>query len=521
MTGRRQLLSIGALAAAVLVAMALLSPSRPEPTLTPGPTQAALSPAEQYARTALKIMEEHAFHLDEVDWPTVVSGTMAQVRDARSPAETYPAITAAITAAGLQGSLLRPGELLPPEVADLPAVSIADGIGRVVPGNGPVSAKDASVWATAVADLLDVTRPTCGWIIDVRETQSSEDWGLLAGLHAFIPEGELFQLRDRNDKSRRVSMAMGSLFVDGPPMATVSHMGERITKPVAVLQSGDTSGMGEALVLALTWNDRVRTFGTTTGGALFAERFTLPDRAELVLPTARLTDLAGHDLTQGIPAGVGTDDAEGMAVQWLRTQCRHAVSPSQTPEILAVACSPDGLTLSGHEVAATAAGVRVRVSSTAPAGTYANFGWDNGAEGNPAPRRAEVWTLPTPPGNLRISCSPPTKQSPAQTVRVTDPEHHWRSTTLADLGCPPGVTPSWDIPGPGRGTTAEHAVTNLLASMNGTDWSRATASLAQVGYPQAPIQTWIVSRSGRAEITVHVTASGAGFEAYPDILCRT
>ena len=517
MTGRRQLLSIGAMAAAVLVAMALLSPSGPVPTATPKPTQTAVSPAEQYARTALQIMKEHAFLVDEVGWPAVVRDTMAQVRDAQNPADTYPALTAAMNATGLQGSLLSLGQVQPAEVADLPAVSEADGVGRVVPANGPVSAKDPSVWATAIADLVGLTRPACGWIIDLRQTQSVEDWGLLAGLHTFIPEGELFYLRDRHDKNRSVSLAMGSLFVEGWRKATVRSSGERITAPIAVLQSGTTSGMGEALVLALARTDQVRTFGATTAGALFAERFTLPDRTELVLPTAWLTRVAGR----GVAASVATADPEGMALQWLRTQCHQAPPPSAAPEALEVACSPDGLTLSGHEVAATAAGVRIRVSGTAPAGTYVNFEWDGGGEGSPAPRRAEVWTLQTPPGDLRISCSTPTKESPAQTVQVSDPDSHWRFTTLSDLGCPPGVTPNWNIPGPGHGTTAEDAVRDVLASMPDPDWSTATATLAPVGYAQAPMQTWIVSRSGRPEITVRVSPTESGFEAFPDTLCHT
>lgn len=91
---------------------------------------------------------------------------------------------------------------------------------------------------------------------------------------------------------------------------------------------------------------------------------------------------------------------------------------------------------------------------------------------------------------------------------------------MTDIGCPPGVTPGWAIPGPGRGATAKKAVTNLLASMTGTDWSRARATLAPVGYPQAPIQTWIVSLSNRPEISVHVTTAGTAFEALPDTICH-
>lgn len=173
-----------------------------------------------------------------------------------------------------------------------------------------------------------------------------------------------------------------------------------------------------------------------------------------------------------------------------------------------------------EEVAATAGGVRISVSSTAAAGTYANFAWEGGGEGNAAPRRATAWTTPAPPGDLRISCSTPTREWPAQHVLVTDPHRYWRSTTMSDLGCPPGSSPGWAIPGPGRGATAKKAVTNLLASMTGTDWSRAAATQAPVGYVEAPNQTWIVSLSNRPKISVVVTTVGAMFEALPDTICR-
>ena len=91
---------------------------------------------------------------------------------------------------------------------------------------------------------------------------------------------------------------------------------------------------------------------------------------------------------------------------------------------------------------------------------------------------------------------------------------------MSDLGCPPGVTQGWAIPGPGRGTTAEEAVRDLLRTMTGPDWSQATQSRASIGYPEAPVQTWIVALSHGPEISVTVTTVGATFEAVPDTLCH-
>lgn len=197
----------------------------------------------------------------------------------------------------------------------------------------------------------------------------------------------------------------------------------------------------------------------------------------------------------------------------------QATDPSVSGGELEVACSATGLTVSADTVEATPSGVPVSVSSTAASGTYLNIGWDGGGQGDPAPRSSEEWTVPAPPGELTIWCSNPGKEWPAERVHVIDPRGHWRPTTLSDAGCPPGAMPSWVV-GPGRGATAEEAVKDLLAAMTGADWASATVALAPVGYPQAPTQTWIVSLSGRPEISVLVKSVGPVFEASPDAFCH-
>lgn len=56
--------------------------------------------------------------------------------------------------------------------------------------------------------------------------------------------------------------------------------------------------------------------------------------------------------------------------------------------------------------------------------------------------------------------------------------------------------------------------------MEGTDWSHATQTKALIGYPDAPVQTWIVALSGRPEISATVAQAGVNFEASPDTICH-
>lgn len=196
------------------------------------------------------------------------------------------------------------------------------------------------------------------------------------------------------------------------------------------------------------------------------------------------------------------------------------INAHRDPELVVAACTASGFTLSSQNVSTTDAGVRFSVSSTGPAGTYVNFSWDGGGEGNPAPRLATEWIRPIPPGLVQVSCSTPAHEWPAQTVTVSDDGRHWSPITLSDLACPPGISPGWAISKPGRGASAEVAIREMLRHMEGTDWSHATQTKAPIGYPDAPVQTWIVALSGRPEISATVTQTGVNFEASPDTICH-
>lgn len=199
-------------------------------------------------------------------------------------------------------------------------------------------------------------------------------------------------------------------------------------------------------------------------------------------------------------------------------------SPLPAPASLLVACTPDGISVAGSTVAAGQAGVALRVKSTAAAGTYLNFSWTGGGEGDPAPTSATTWTLNAPPGTLQLSCSTPSRESPKKMVTVIDPGRYWRATTLADLGCA-GITSLDWVAGPGRGATAEASVTNLVEQTRklGAGWLKApvTATRADIGYPRSTSETWLVLSAGHPYMTVVTTKDGSGFAAYANTLCRT
>lgn len=324
----RRLLSLGALVAAVAVAMVALSPSRPRPTDAPTPTTTRLSAPEEYVRRALEVMEEHAFLVNEATWPDVVRNAMAAARQARTIPETYDALIPALgAAAGPQGLFLAPdrANLFPQDNSPVEVVT-GGGIGRItVPPVGLLSSGATEARASAIATAVDdaAARVSCGWLVDLRPTSSSEDWAVFAGLEPFTRQGWAFRLQDRLHRVYQVSIAMGSVFLDGRPMASSGHTTAKNSKPVAVLQSASTTGAGEGLVIALRRSDKVRTFGEATRARPITEQFQLSDGAVLVLPTVQVLGASGDTDVHGVPPSVLTEDPERDAMAWLRSQCKQ------------------------------------------------------------------------------------------------------------------------------------------------------------------------------------------------------
>jgi hypothetical protein len=202
------------------------------------------------------------------------------------------------------------------------------------------------------------------------------------------------------------------------------------------------------------------------------------------------------------------------------------VESSPTPGELRVTCTDAGPQIEATTVAAGPAGVTVVVDSTMLKRrsylTYHSDGLSGGDQLDQIPNPA---TYTFPPGAVTIGCaSPPGMDDIAPVeIDVVDPNGYWRTSSIADFGCPGGVTPSWAV-GNGSGQTPEQAVEALLdqfgdadgAVRDRSDWS---AEPAPTGYSGSKTQTWIGSRRGRPYASILVTDSGSSYVANPDVLC--
>jgi len=204
-----------------------------------------------------------------------------------------------------------------------------------------------------------------------------------------------------------------------------------------------------------------------------------------------------------------------------------APTSTRTPgAVLAVSCTPRGLSVAAAAVDTTAGGVRLRVATTEP-GAWLGIQWAGGGQGDPVPLTPTTWTVPIPPGTFQVRCFTSARFWPVRSVTVLDPGRHWRTDTLAGLGCTDdGGQPSWNArAGPGRGPTARAAVTDVARHLYRLGEQKlrpgmVTVLPVSVGYQADAAQTWIISSAGRPYLTATVTQAGAGYTADPDRSCH-
>lgn len=322
----RPVTALLALAAAVALAMVALGHLAPAPVGATAPNLLE-APAIRYARSTLDLVGQYSVNLDPTQWQAQRRRVLVDLAGATTIPETYDALDAAIRSATrgqghLAGPQAGPSPAPPPRRA---SVTVADGIGHVVlPAAGALTSEAVNRRATRLATAIGEGRSaaTCGWVVDLRGTGTDGDLGGVAGLAAFLPDGTLYSLVDRQS-TVAVTFAAGTVFLAGQPQASADSQVLPISQPVAVLQDGRTNRSGEALVAALRRNPRVTTFGETTAGRAASSTFTLGDGATLTLPTVQLADVRGLVRDGGLAPDRPTRsaDAPTAATRWLRDAC--------------------------------------------------------------------------------------------------------------------------------------------------------------------------------------------------------
>lgn len=202
-----------------------------------------------------------------------------------------------------------------------------------------------------------------------------------------------------------------------------------------------------------------------------------------------------------------------------------AAPDQRLPDAIHLTCTAAGAEVEDPVVEARPGGVVLVVDSTLPPGSYVTYDTADGGSsgGAPIPSTPEPHTYGFPPGEVVLGCgtSPDMEDRGSVTVRVEDPDGHWRTDTLADRGCSGegAAQPSWIGGLTGTGESAQQAVDRALDNFATETARRYTAEPASVGYIGATSQTWIASDGDDPALTIEVTRTDSGYRAHPDRLC--
>jgi carboxyl-terminal processing protease len=265
---------------------------------------------------------------------------MRQAAGAQTPADTYPAIQAAIALLGnphsmllppqsAQGGVAVPGTGPPGRVPT--GMAVTPDLGYVlVPGifgSEQTVLEYARIGAAVVEEFDRAAR--CGWIVDLREDDGGNMWPMMAVLAPLLGAGTLGYFEDADGHRTAWGVRDGTPVLGDRPLYPELHNGYRLrrTEPsVAVLTGPKTTSSGEATLIAFKGRADTRVFGQPTAGLASAnEGFTLSDGATLLLTTANDVDRPGRVYgntpipPNAPPSDSAADDpVRQAATAWLR-----------------------------------------------------------------------------------------------------------------------------------------------------------------------------------------------------------
>jgi hypothetical protein len=347
-------------------------------------TRAAISSsAEAYLRQVLDLMQAHALHTNEIDWPTVRAETLKRAAGAQTTTDTYPAIFYALTQLKERHSFLRIPDALSDaekkrvttsmnailgsyknQASDAPNAVFRDRLapaGHLIPaGDVPLAyivvpacasrhsnmqenQGDFQAYADSlhsIAATLQASHPS-GWIVDLRGNGGGNMYPMIAGIGFILGEGPLGYFLSSKGSEEPWYYRQGSAgaVIGGKEATMVTIEREPLTlhdlPPVAVLLDSGTTSSGEAVAISFIRRPWTRTFGARTYGLSTGNTgFPLPDGASLFLCDVieedrdhrRYPDGIEPDVVLSEPIGLPPEESDPViqaARQWLlslRTQ---------------------------------------------------------------------------------------------------------------------------------------------------------------------------------------------------------
>jgi hypothetical protein len=281
---------------------------------------------------AIEAVRANALNSRNLDWSKTETEIRSMARDAKVPADVYPAIRQLLAELGDHHSMLieprrsraaqdQGAPLRPADVSVLPG-----GPGYIaMPGYRGLDRKAGAAFADDLAARMDAVAESvrCGWIVDLRSDTGGNMWPMLAALKPLLGDENLgsfegvfgrsaaWRAGDRVDKTKATAHDL-------------SHV------HVAVLIGPHTASSGEAVAIAFGGRPDTRSFGAPTAGLTNGNgAFALPDGSTMMLASVVELDRTDRAYVGRIDpdvaiaaSGDGADDAVLVAAsRWLQEGC--------------------------------------------------------------------------------------------------------------------------------------------------------------------------------------------------------
>ena len=307
--------------------------------------------ARTYLAQALDLMQQNALNKSSIDWPHLREEAFDRAKQAKSTADTYPAIAFALTQLKERHSFLQLPDNLPGPQKETINAEISKVQGSA-PSNGspspfapqkqmqghidrrnekafahvvvPMCIGQYSEWEKNAPDFqqfaeklhgivmeLQAQKPD-GWVIDLRGNGGGNMWPMLAGIGPVLGEGDLGAFESPNGDREAWFYKGGKTGVralQGKEEIAAEIKGSPFSLPelpwVAVLLDRGTASSGEAVAISFAGRRRERSFGELTAGfSTSNQRYELSDGASLFLCVGIEADRAGHRYPDGIDPDV-------------------------------------------------------------------------------------------------------------------------------------------------------------------------------------------------------------------------
>jgi len=301
--------------------------------------------AARYLDQAVDVMEFNSIRRFEIDWVAFREATMEDAGNAKTLADTYPAIRRALDRIGDHHSFFQPpggapalGSSSPaaaaPALVDPSVALVEPEIGYLdVPAYSGGGAEGDALAALyhGLIESVDTTG-VCGWVVDLRGNTGGNMWPMLAGVGPILGTGVAGSFVYPDSVVQPWSYVGGKASLAGSPLATADpfYAPADPPRPVAVLTDARTASSGEGVTVAFRGRPETRSFGLSTFGVSTGNAgYQLIDGAIIFLTVAWMADRDGEvygtelppdEVVTGAKTGVrATDPVLDRALEWLET----------------------------------------------------------------------------------------------------------------------------------------------------------------------------------------------------------